>query len=70
MEVFRLLIRRETGGMGPPFHHAPVAVNEFHFGEAEQILRVVRILGGAPRGHLPILPEESGQPELLKGIFQ
>ena len=43
---------RESGGADPPLHHALVAVDEFQFGEAQQILRVVHILGGALGGHL------------------
>ena len=42
---------RESGGADPPLHHALVAVDEFQFGEAQQILRVVHILGGALGRH-------------------
>ena len=38
---------RETSGPDPALHHALVSVNEFQFGETQQVVRVVQILGGA-----------------------
>ena len=53
---------RETGGPDPALHHALVSVNEFQFGETQQVVRVVHILGGALGGQLAVLPEEGGKP--------
>ena len=60
----------EAGGADPSLHHALVAVDEFLFGQLEQILRVVHIIGGALGGHLLVLPQEAGQPQLLQVVFQ
>ena len=45
-------------------------VDEFQFGEAEQVLGVVRILGSAPGRHLAVFPQETGQLQLLQVVFQ
>ena len=55
-------IERITGGPDPALHHALVSVNEFQFGETQQVVRVVHILGGALGGQLAVLPEEGGKP--------
>ena len=60
----------ETGRADPPLHHALVAVDEFQFCQTQQVLRVVRILGGALGRHLAVLLEEVGQPEFLQVMFQ
>ena len=51
---------RESGGADPPLHHALVAVDEFQLREAQQVLGVIHTLGGALRGHLPVLSQEAG----------
>ena len=61
---------RESGGTDPAFHHPLMAVDEFQFGQTQQVLRVVRILGGVLGRHLAVLPEEAGQPEFLQVMFQ
>ena len=61
---------RETGGPDPALHHALVSVNEFQFGQPQQVLGVVHALGGALGGHLPVLPQEAGQLQLLQVVFQ
>ena len=60
----------EVGGPDPALHHALVAVDEFPFGQAQQVLGVVHALGGALGGHLPVLPQEAGQLQLLQVVFQ
>ena len=57
---------REAGSADPPLHHALVAVDEFQFGEPEQVPRVVHSLGGALGRHLPVFPEEAGQLQFLQ----
>ena len=42
-----------------------VAIGEFQFGEAEQVVGVADTLGGALGGQLAVLPQEGGQLELL-----
>ena len=51
----------ETGGPDPALYHALVAVDEFQFGETQQVVRVISALGGALGGQLAVLPEEGGQ---------
>ena len=70
VEGVEALDRRETGGADPTLHHALVAVDEFQFGQSEQVFGVVRILGGAQGRHLAVLPEEAGQPQFLEMVFQ
>ena len=60
----------EVGGPDPALHHALVAVDECPFGQAQQVLGVVHALGGALGGHLPVLPQEAGQLQLLQVVFQ
>ena len=56
VEAVQALDRREAGGAAPPLHHALVAVDQFQFREAQQVLRVLHILGGALGRQLPVLP--------------
>ena len=60
----------ESGRPYAPLHHAPVPVDEFQFRQPEQVLGVIHTLGGALRGHLPVFPEEAGQLQFLKVMFQ
>ena len=60
----------EAGGADPPLHHALVPVYELKLGQSEQVLGMIHTLGGALRGHLPVFPEEAGQLQLLKVMFQ
>ena len=60
----------ESGRPDPPLHHALVAVDELKLGEAQQVLGMVHILGGAQGSHLPVFPEKGGQPEFLQVVFQ
>ena len=53
---------RETGGPDPVLHHALVSVNEFQFGETQQVVRVISAFLGALGGQLAVLPEEGGKP--------
>ena len=61
---------RESGGPDPPLHHALVAVDELQLGEAQQVLGMVHTLGGALRGHLPVLSQDAEQLQLLQMVFQ
>ena len=61
---------RESGRPDPPFHHALVAVDEFQFGQTEQVLGVIHTLGGALRCHLPVFPQKTGQLQILQVMFQ
>ena len=70
VEGVQALDGREAGGADPALHHALVALDELQFGQPEQALRVVHILGGALGGHLPVLPQEAGQLQFLQVVFQ
>ena len=60
----------EAGSSDPPLHHALLAVDEFQFGEPEQVPWVVHSLGGALGRHLPVFPEEAGQLQFFQMVFQ
>ena len=60
----------KSGRPYAPLHHALVPVYEFQLGQPEQVLGVIHTLGGALRGHLPVFPEEAGQLQFLKVMFQ
>ena len=60
----------ETSRADPPFHHALVAVDQFQFSQAQQVLGMVYIFGGSLGGQLTVFPEKAGQPELLKVVLQ
>ena len=47
-----------------------VTVDKFQLRQPEQILGVIHTLGSALGLHLPVLPEEAGQLELLQMVFQ
>ena len=51
-------------------HHALVAVDEFQFGETQQVVRVIGSFGGALGGQLAVFPQEGGQLQLLEVVFQ
>ena len=70
VEGIQGLDRGEAGGPDPALHHALVAVDEFQFGETQQVVRVISALGGALGGQLAVLPEEGGQPEFLEMVLQ
>ena len=57
-------------GADPALDHTLVAIGEFHFGEAEQVVGVADALGGALGSQLAILPQEGGQLELLEMVLQ
>ena len=61
---------RESGGADPPLHQSLVAVDEFQFGQPEQVFGVVHALGGALGRHLPVFPEEAGQLQFLQVMLQ
>ena len=69
-KVSRLLTAGKWAARDPALHHALVAVDEFQLGQAQQVLGVVHSLGGALGGHLPVLPQEAGQLQLLQVVFQ
>ena len=60
----------EAGGADPALDHALVAVVEFQFGEAEQVIGMADALGGALGSQLAVLPEDGGQLELLEMVLQ
>ena len=60
----------EARGADAALHHALVAVDEFQFGEAQQVVRVIGGCGGALGGQLAVLPQEGGQLQLLEVVFQ
>ena len=62
--------RGEAGGADPALHHALVAVDEFQFGETQQVVGMGHSLGGALGGQLAVLPEEGGPLQLLEVVFQ
>ena len=62
VEGVQALDRGEARGPDPALYHALVAVDEFQFGETQQVVGMVHSLGGALGGQLAVLPEEGGQP--------
>ena len=50
--------------------HALVAVDEFQFGEAQQVVGVISAFGGALGGQLAVLSEEGGHLEFLQVVLQ
>ena len=60
----------EARGADAALHHALVVVDEFQFGETQQVVRVIGAFGGALGGQLAVLPQEGGQLQLLEVVFQ
>ena len=56
VEGVQALDRGEARGADPALHHALVAVDEFQFGQPEQVVGMVSALGGALDGQLAVLP--------------
>ena len=52
--------RGEAGGAHAALDHALVAVDEFQFSQAQQVVGMVRPFLGALGGQLVILPQEGG----------
>ena len=53
-------------GADPALDHTLVAIGEFHFGEAEQVVGVADALGGALGSQLAILPQKVGSLSSLR----
>ena len=51
-------------------HHALVAVDEFQFGETQQVVGVVGAFGGALGGQLAVFTQEGGQLQFLEVVLQ
>ena len=66
----RLLSGGESRRSDPALHHALVALDEFQFGQPEQVAGMVHSLGGAQGGQLSVLTEKAGQLQLLQVVFQ
>ena len=62
--------RGEARGADPALYHALVAVDEFQFGQPEQVVRVISAFLGAPDGQLAVLPLEGGQLQFLEVMLQ
>ena len=62
VEGVQALDRGEARGPDPALYHALVAVDEFQFGQPEQVIGMVSALGGALDGQLAVLPQKGGQP--------
>ena len=60
----------ESRRSDPALHHALVALDEFQFGQPEQVAGMVHSLGGAQGGQLSVLTEKAGQLQLLQVVFQ
>ena len=54
----------------PTLHHALVAVDEFQFGEAEQVVGMAYAFSSALASQLAVLSEEGGQLEFLEVVLQ
>ena len=50
--------------------HALVAVDEFQFGETQQVVGVISAFGGALGGQLAVLPQEGRQLQFLEVVVQ
>lgn len=66
VEAIQTLRRREPGRPYPPFDHAAFALNEFQFGEPQQIARIVDAILGTQTGELVVLGEEGRQLQLFE----
>ena len=64
-EAVQVLGRQEPGLADPPLDQAPLAVDQLQLEQPQQIARVVDAVAGAFAGHLVILAQHRGQPELL-----
>ena len=60
----------EARGPDPALHHALVAVDEFQFGQPEQVVGMVSALDGALDGQLAVLPQKGGQLQFLEVMLQ
>ena len=69
-KVSRPLGGGEACGVDPALHHALVAVGDFQFGEAQQIVGMVDTLGGALGCQLAVLPQKGGQLQFLEVVLQ
>ena len=54
----------------PALDHALVAVDEFQFGEAQQVVGVISACGGALGGQLAVFTQEGGQLQFLEVVLQ
>ena len=66
----RLLVAGEACRPDPALHHALVSVDEFQFGETEQVVGMVCAFGGALGGQLAVFSQEGGQLQLLEVVLQ
>ena len=60
VEGIQGLDRGEVCRANAALYHALVSVDEFQFGETQQVVRVISALGGALGGQLAVFPEEGG----------
>ena len=58
----------EPGLLDPPFDHPPLPLDQFQFGQTQQVARVVDTLGGALPGELVVLAQERRQLECLEVV--
>ena len=66
VETVEAFYRREPCLLDAAFDHPPFPVDEFEFGQAQQVTRVVDALGGALLGELVVFAQERRQSERLE----
>src|SRR5246127_5447222 len=66
VETVQALPRREPCLLNAALDHPPFPVDQFEFGEAQQVTRMVDTLGGALLGELVVFAQERRQLERLK----
>src|SRR3979490_2736228 len=61
VEAVQALHGREPRLLDPTLHHAPFAIDQLQFGQAQQKADVIEALGGALPGELVVLAQERRQ---------
>jgi hypothetical protein len=69
-KLSRLLGDREPGLAHAALGGPPLALQQFQFGHAQQVARIVDIFGGALPGHPVVLTQEGGQAQRLQVMFE
>jgi hypothetical protein len=66
VKAVQALHGREPRFLDPTLHHAPFAVDQLEFGQAQQKADMIEALGGALPGELVVLAQESRQLKRLQ----
>ena len=66
VETVEAFHRREPCLLDAALDHPPFPLDQFEFGQAQQVTRMVDALGGALPGELVVLAQERRQPECFE----